>query len=97
MIRDNDRDREEDRQRPHDPISEHLLWLMMNHIRRRQVDNFKQILESRPQRFLVDEFFPFTEIEDCILQLYPGLYAIGHFRVHFSHYFMACLRVKFLL
>ena len=51
MIRDNDRDREEDRQRPHDPISEHLLWLMMNHIRRRQVDNFKQILESRPQSF----------------------------------------------
>ncbi|KAK2566700.1 DDB1- and CUL4-associated factor 8 [Acropora cervicornis] len=39
VIRDNDRDREEDRQRPHDPISEHLLWLMMNHIRRRQSRN----------------------------------------------------------
>ena len=39
-------------------------------------DNLKQILQPRPQRFVVDEFFPCTEIEDCILQLYPGLYTI---------------------
>ena len=37
VIKENDRDREEERLRPHDPISEHLLWLMMHHIRRRQV------------------------------------------------------------
>lgn len=36
VIKENDRDREEERLRPHDPISEHLLWLMMHHIRRRQ-------------------------------------------------------------
>ena len=37
VIKENDRDREDERLRPHDPISEHLLWLMMHHIRRRQV------------------------------------------------------------
>ena len=37
VIKENDNDREEDRLRPHDPISEHLLWLMMHHIRRSQV------------------------------------------------------------
>ena len=37
VIKENDKDREEDRLRPHDPISEHLLWLMMHHIRRSQV------------------------------------------------------------
>ncbi|RMX60890.1 hypothetical protein pdam_00003491 [Pocillopora damicornis] len=36
VIKENDKDREEERLRPHDPISEHLLWLMMHHIRRSQ-------------------------------------------------------------
>lgn len=36
VIKENDSNREEERLRPHDPISEHLLWLMMHHIRRSQ-------------------------------------------------------------
>ena len=36
-IQENIKEREEDRNRHHDPISEHLLWLMMHQIRRRQV------------------------------------------------------------
>jgi len=43
VIKENDKDREEDRLRPHDPISEHLLWLMMHHIRRSQVFLYLQL------------------------------------------------------
>jgi WD repeat-containing protein 42A len=35
LIETNRHDREDDRLRPHDPISEHLIYLMMHHVHQR--------------------------------------------------------------
>jgi len=35
IVEANNSEREDDRSRPHDPISEHLIYLMMNHVNQR--------------------------------------------------------------
>ena len=37
VIKENTDNREDNRNRPHDPISEHMLQLMMQHLRRTEV------------------------------------------------------------